>query len=367
MHEQQLFIKIYLRRLLFLLIAIFSSLQQSRGKSIDYGERVNLGALSTEMLINSEYPEKADHIRTDQPYRTADFTLDGPGVLNVSTFGGDIRVNRSPDQDQDHVHVELYVNRGFALWSSSKSMDNYLITILKRGNEITASVEQKKRDGGFWGGGNMGFTFVITVPQNISGNLNTAGGDIEIEGVKGNQVLKTAGGHISASGIEGQVIAQNAGGNISLSGIDGVIRADNKGGNIDIDSSRGSINARSVGGHVRVDHSNGEVRIKSAAGDVTARHITGTLLVKSQVGNIDVSMDAVDQGVSLETSVGNISAKLPGNTGYDLVLNARDVNMERKNEFKGQQRTGKLEGQFKEGGVPVNMKSNTGHVSLNFD
>ena len=332
---------------------------------MDHGEYVDIHSFPVKTLSTPGNEKDANVSHEDQPYRTADFTLEGPGVLNVSTFGGDIRVKRSPEEGQ--VHVELYVNRGFALWSSSKSMDNYLISILKRGHEITASVEQKKRDGGFWGGGNMGFTFVITVPKNISGNLNTAGGDIEIEGVKGNQVLKTAGGHINASDIEGEVIAQNAGGNISLSGIDGAVKADNKGGNINIDSSQGSINARSVGGHVRVDHSDGEVRIKSAAGDVTANHITGTLLVKSQVGNIDVSMDAVDQGVSLETSVGNISAELPGNTGYDLVLDARDVNMERKNEFKGQQRTGKLEGKFKDGGVPVNMKSNTGHISLNFD
>ncbi|MDZ7693520.1 MAG: hypothetical protein U5K69_20780 [Balneolaceae bacterium] len=116
--------------------------------------------------INSE-ALSADRIYgTQKPYLVKEFVLDGAGILKTYTLSGNIEV-QAYSTSSNKVRVELYVERGYALWSESRNLDNYRINILQRGNEVIASVEEKKRSRGLFSD-KINFNFKIYVPASMS-------------------------------------------------------------------------------------------------------------------------------------------------------------------------------------------------------
>lgn len=280
--------------------------------------------------------------RTD-PYLTKEFTVDEAGALKVFTTSGDIDVVRHTSGNT--VRVELYLDRGYAFWSNSKNLDNYRITMMKRGNEIVASVEKKGREASFFGS-QMTFSYVIYVPESISAELKTLGGNIRLQGVSGNQSIKTSGGNIIASDISGHLQAFTAG------------------GNIEIKNSRGTIFGQTEGGNINVGNSEGELRLRTNGGRITAEQISGSMLAKVGGGDIRAHFLHVAEGISLSTSAGNVQLEVPSSNGYDLVLRGTAINFDQHSNFDGSYDSRRVEGVYKNGGVPINLSTNSGTVTL---
>lgn len=298
------------------------------------------------------------------PYLVREFSVEGEASLSVSTPNGDIEVNSV--KGLSRIRVELYVERGFALWSSNKSMDNYRITTMKRGNSVVASVEPLKRDTGFWGIGEMKFSFVVSVPESLASDLSTMGGKVHLNGVRGKQLIKSTGGDITLSDIRGPVIAQTAGGNIVADGVQGVLKADTKGGDITISSTEGQINARTFGGKLVVNESAGEFRLKASSGNIEAERIKGALVAQTVGGNIAVGLLDIRDGLSLNAISGDVTAEVPEG-GYDLLLQGDDIDFRGASDwFKGERSDTRMEGRVKDGGPPINLKAVSGAVTLKF-
>lgn len=298
------------------------------------------------------------------PYLVREFPVQGEAALSVSTPNGDIEVNSV--KGLDRIRVELYVERGFALWSSNKSMDNYRITTLKRGNSVVASVEPLKKDAGFWGIGEMKFSFVVSVPESLASDLSTMAGKIHLSGVQGKQLIKSTGGNITLSDIRGPVIAQAAGGDIVADGLRGVLKADTKGGSITISSTEGQINARTYGGKLVVNESAGELRLKSSSGNIEADRIKGSLVAQAVGGDIAVRLLRIRDGLSLNAISGDVKAEVPEG-GYDLLLQGDDIDFRGESGwFRGERSDTRMEGRVKDGGPPVNLKAVSGNVILKF-
>lgn len=273
---------------------------------------------------------------------TKEFTIREPGVLKVFTMAGDIEVKSV--QNSDKVRVELYVNRGYAFWTNTGNLDNYRITMLQRGNEVVASVEQKSKAGLF--SGTISFSYKIYVPASISAELKTSGGNITLSGVEGNQLIKSSGGNIQVVNVSGKLGAYTSGGNIQISSSEGVIFAQTEGGNISIVES------------------SGEFRLKTNGGRIVSERVSGSMLAKVGGGDIKAHFLYVAEGVNLETSAGNISLAVPSEAGYDLVLEGSAIELPEPFYFEGINRPDRVEGNYREGGSPINMQTNYGTVTL---
>jgi DUF4097 and DUF4098 domain-containing protein YvlB len=281
-----------------------------------------------------------------EPYLTKEFILTGPGILRVSTLAGNIEVERVADTNK--VRIELYVDRGYAIWSNTKNLENYRITTLQRGNEIFASVEQKSTKSGFFSD-QMKFSYKIFVPKFMSSEIKTSAGDIMLSGMEGQHMIKTGNGKIIAKNIQGKLGVYSASGNIRIS------------------NSSGTLYAQTEAGKLSVADSQGEIRLKTNAGNVSAQQISGSLLAKTGSGNMDADFIAVSTGISLETNSGNIRLRVPASFGYNLNLSGTRVRMADQEMISGSRKKNEITGTINGGGATINLSTKSGEVTLDLE
>jgi DUF4097 and DUF4098 domain-containing protein YvlB len=274
---------------------------------------------------------------------TKEFELSDSGLLKVFTVAGNIEV--IPSSSVQKVKVELYLDRGFAFWSDANNLNNFRITMLKRENEIIASVERKKRDSGFFSD-RMSFSFRVYVPESISTDLKTLGGNISLSNVHGEQAIKTGSG------------------NVTLKDVSGQIKAYTTGGNIEISDSQGTIFAQTEGGNILLDRSSGEFRLRTKGGRIVSERVSGTMLARVGGGDISADFMRVGEGINLETSAGNIELSVPDQVGYELLLSGTEVHFSELESMSGDVQTGRIKGTYKDSGPPINLQTNSGTIRL---
>ena len=85
----------------------------------------------------------------DDPYRVEEFTVSGPGNLEVRTSGGHITVKAS---ESSRVRVEMYVRKnGRELSASDYDLNDFEIDISQSGNTVRAHA--MRENGNNWSSG----------------------------------------------------------------------------------------------------------------------------------------------------------------------------------------------------------------------
>jgi DUF4097 and DUF4098 domain-containing protein YvlB len=169
----------------------------------------------------------------------------------------------------------------------------------------------------------------IYVPSNFNIDLKTAGGDMEVENIKGKTDLKTAGGNIKIINTKGELDIKTAGGDISVS------------------NHTGAADVNTAGG---------EVNIKSADGEIK---------VSTMGGNINVFYTGENKEMKLTTMGGNIDLKIPSDTKADIKLNTMsgdikvDFDLTNKKEKENS-----LSGQINGGGKTIKCSTMGGNISI---
>lgn len=278
-----------------------------------------------------------------KPYLTREFSLSGPGILRSVTPAGNIEIVSVSGSDK--VKVELYIERGYAIWSNTKNLDNYRISILKRENEIIASVEQKTKSKGFFGD-DMEFTFKIYVPERMSMELTNSKGNITLSGVTGEHIIKSYAGSIHLKDIKGH------------------IRAFSSGGDIDIRNSRGTLFVQANGGNIYLDKPKGEIRARTKGGRIVSERVEGSFLARADGGDIYVQFNKVSEGINMQTTAGDIMIDLPADAGFDLNLEGSEISILDSNQFKGSLRQTSAEGWLRDGGPQVILRTHSGKVTV---
>jgi DUF4097 and DUF4098 domain-containing protein YvlB len=289
----------------------------------------------------------AKSVTIDDPYRVEEFSLNGPGNLEVRTSGGHITVSAS---ESNRVRVEMYVRKnGRDLSSSDIDLDDFEIDISRSGNTVRA-IAKRDNDRGwkFWNNNNISISFVVYTPREMSTDLKTSGGHIETEGLKGKQNISTSGGHLQLSNLMGTVDARTSG------------------GHIEIRDFEGEMNARTSGGHINVENSNGSINLRTSGGHIDLERISGTVEASTSGGGINAEIDNIGQFVNLRTSGGNVNVSVPGGIGLDLELRGSRVRTELKN-FSGKVERDEVEGTINGGGPKISARTSGGTVRISFN
>ena len=283
----------------------------------------------------------------DQPYLTKEFSISTPGELEVLTSGGSIDVSSHAGSN---VRVEMFVRKGGRDIEKSdkdaaEALEDFEIEIEKSGNKVIASAE---RDGGSWfGNNNVSISFKVSVPKEMSCDLRTSGGSINLKGVSGVQDLKTSGGSLNIADIKGNMEAKTSGGSINI---------DNYAGILDASTSGGSINLKNAKGDLAVSTSGGSIHLEDIKGSLTAR---------TSGGGIKANLASLEKELRLSTSGGSITAVIPGGLGLDLDLKGNRVNTKLTN-FDGEVEKDRIKGSINGGGIPVVMSTSGGSVNLEY-
>ncbi len=282
-----------------------------------------------------------------EAYKTDTFTVqDSPSVI-INTSGGHIDVL---GHTENEVRVEMYVRKGNKYYSAADTdLDDYEITIEKRGNTITASSKKESTGIGSWfrSGGDFSISFKVYTPE--SSKVET----------------RTSGGHISAENLNNDLLARTSGGHLSVDRITGAMDLRTSGGHIEILNSTGNADARTSGGHISAKNIQGDLTLRTSGGHITLEDFYGSASGRTSGGNINATLLEMTGGMDFRTSGGSIRLTVPGEAGYDLNLRGTRVNVNLQN-FTGESDRGRIVGKMNGGGIPIQARTSGGSVTVQF-
>lgn len=319
-----------------------------------------------------------------EPYLTKSFATENINSVVSETSGGNLSVTAvNPSEVRVEVFVRQNGNKGNTLSPDElkeRIAEDYDLTVSVNNGALTASAKSKHNITNWKK--SLSFSFKIYVPEKVTTELKTSGGNIELTGISGNQEFKTSGGNLSLNSLSGNINGKTSGGNITLKNCKNDLDLSTSGGNIEAENSEGHIHVATSGGNVKLNNLNGEIKATTSGGNIDGDMIEGELSastsggnvslqklgcsVKASTsgGNIDVSVVHPGKYITLNNSGGKVRLTLPKNTGMDLNLNASKINAQNVGNFNGTKTKTEMDGAVNGGGLPVTIDAGGGKIDL---
>ncbi len=322
-----------------------------------------------------------------EPFLTK--SLSGENVSNVmaETSGGNISVSAvEPSNARVEVFVSTNGNKVKSLSDEelkTRVNEDYDLDVSIKDSKLTATAKSKHRINDWKKA--LNFSFKIYVAKNVSTDLTTSGGNIELSGISGDQNFETSGGNLMLQSLEGKVKGTTSGGNISLKDSKDEIELTTSGGSIDAKNSSGNIKLSTSGGSIRLKDLTGSIKASTSGGNIQGASIGGDLIAQTSGGNvslhelncglragtsggnIDVSIKNLIKEISINNSAGNVKLEIPKNKGADLKLSANKISTETLQDFKGTNTKDEITGSVSGGGIQVTVDAGSGKINLVFN
>ncbi len=317
------------------------------------------------------------------PYLTKSLSGDAVKKVFVSTSGGSITVSGASGET---ARVEVYITGNNGIVPSNDEIkkrleDDYSLDVSVSNNEVHA-VAKNKHNGGDWDWRkSLNIAFKVYVPENVATNLETSGGSIHLDNLKGEEKFSTSGGSLHIDKLSGNIHGRTSGGSITVSNssenIDletsggsvhadncsGTIRLETSGGSLHLDQLNGKIDATTSGGSVQASNIKGEMHAGTSGGSVNLTNLYCSLDTYTSGGSLHVQMTELGKYVKIDVSSGHVDLQLPSKQGADLNLHGNKVTAELGDNFSGTKDKDKVEGKLNGGGVPVDVNGG-GRVNL---
>jgi hypothetical protein len=228
----------------------------------------------------------------------------------------------------------------------------------------------------------LSISFIVYLPENVSTDLGTSGGNINISTLSGKQVFKTSGGNLVCKELKGEIQGSTSGGNISIEDSRDNIRLSTSGGNITAENCTGNITISTSGGNLNLEDLDGIIKATTSGGNVTGETIKGELKASTSGGNVGLedlfaSVDASTSGgrvsveikelgkyVTLRNSGGSIDLTMPSNKAVTLDIKGSKINSSINGNFDGKIEDTRIRGTLNGGGIPVTVDAGSGRVSI---
>jgi hypothetical protein len=325
---------------------------------------------------------------SETPYLVKTFPRDQIKQLKSQTSGGNIHVT---GQSTGDAKVEVFVrsnngNRNLSQDEAKQRMDEAVeLTVAMNGGTLEALAKRKDKWDDDNGRHGISVSFEIYVPESVSSDLETSGGNIHLSDLTGNENFSTSGGNLHLESLSGKINGTTSGGNVTITdsrndidlrtsggnmhakNCEGTITMTTSGGNVDLQNVKGTVHATTSGGHIDGDGIDGELRTSTSGGNIHLDNLTCSLNASTSGGSIDVTMKKMGKYVELGNSGGNIHLTLPNGQGYNLDITGDRIRTDKLNNFSGTMDNHNLNGTLNGGGVPVRVSGNSGHVTLNFE
>jgi hypothetical protein len=136
------------------------------------------------------------------------------------------------------------------------------------------------------------------------------------------------------------------------------------GGSLHLEGLKGTINANTSGGSVQASNIEGELITGTSGGSVNLSQLSCSLQASTSGGSMHVELLRVGKYVKLDVSGGHVDLKMPAKQGYNLNLSANRINPPSYvNNFTGEWDKDHVKGSLNGGGIPVTVDA-SGHLNL---
>jgi len=157
-------------------------------------------------------------------------------------------------------------------------------------------------------------TLRVAVPKRAALNIDNRNGNVELNGITGDQYVSNAFGRVSMNRITGDVKVDSRNDTVTLEEITGSVRISNEFSGVEVKKVSGSLEIKHHNGSVDVDDVKGETKISNAFGSVNAMNIHGGLTIDTRMTSVDVTradsdvnVDGQFQSVKLDAVRGSVT------------------------------------------------------------
>jgi DUF4097 and DUF4098 domain-containing protein YvlB len=156
----------------------------------------------------------------------------------------------------------------------------------------------------------------ITVPVKTEIELETASGDISLEGLTSDVEIQTASGDVTVEQYKGGLELETASGDIILTGCEGEFEISSASGDINISRIEGNIELSSASGDIDIEDSQGGFELETASGDIQAIRLDmqSASEFSAASGDIEIVLsNSPANSLSLSSASGDIILDYNGN------------------------------------------------------
>lgn len=292
-----------------------------------------------------------------------DYRVSSNPKLEISTSDGDIQVKPGNEGD---IEVYYIVHKGNSFLNISKEELEEHVTITITHNDNLLDISVKNKNNLNWNWNNYyNVSFKIIAPSTTSCYLKSSDGDIYLSGLNADQKCRTSDGDIGAKKINGKLSMITSDGDISAIGIYGDMNFETSDGDVDVESIEGAATIITSDGDISINDVVGAVKAVTSDGDIIATNCAGSVIASSSDGDIRAEFNKVKGKLSFVTSDGDINVAIPEGLGMDLKLKGETLRTPKMN-FSGKTDKYRIEGDVNGGGVPVELITSDGTVTLSF-
>jgi DUF4097 and DUF4098 domain-containing protein YvlB len=281
---------------------------------------------------------------------TKTFPVDPGGTLAIQCDIGSIAVR---GEDIDSVEVEIVREvRTTSEKRASEILKDYDIQFDHQGDDVTIQAKYKKKGlMGFWNniGKHLRVKFIIAVPSEYNVDLDTKGGSISVENIRG------------------EVLSHTSGGSLHFDGIDGSLSGETSGGSISIGEVIGRSDIRTSGGSIRIKRAEGPVDAHTSGGSITVEEVRGTIKAHTSGGSVKAYLSQQPTSdCRLTTSGGSITVSLSEDIGLDVdaKTNGGRVHTDFPVSIQGEMSKNSLQAEVNGGGPELYLRTSGGSIYL---
>ncbi|MBL8856936.1 MAG: DUF4097 family beta strand repeat protein [Planctomycetes bacterium] len=353
---------------------------------------------------SGNFPEKAERTEVHELH------LASGSTLRAHTPYGVIRV-RASDDGTGSAHAVVRT-QGKTVADAQARLGRARINVSESAAGTTLSIEFE-RDADLKGAEpTPSVDFEISVPAGVKLDLGSDSGDLvaetgpfgesrlvssygnlRIENVQGDAVLKSSSGNVSIARLSGGAAdAQTDYGNVKISAVDGTaVRARTSSGNVrGQDLRAATIALDSDYGNINVTNATGKLSTRTSSGNIKLEGVQGALSVSTDYGRVDIdgifdaltahsssgdvrvragSGSTVASAWKIDSSYGRVALQAPKDLSFDLDARTDygDVDVGYAIELPAGSTTKKgpaIQGKVNGGGALVELKSSSGAVSV---
>jgi DUF4097 and DUF4098 domain-containing protein YvlB len=145
----------------------------------------------------------------------------------------------------------------------------------------------------------------VQVPEGAAVQVETAGGEVSVEGRLGQTGVQTASGDVSIERIDADLRVRTASGDVKVAAVSGEVSIHTASGDVRGGTIEGAGEIKTASGDVRVEAAGGGLLVQTASGDVSTGHLAAGCRVKTASGDLRVGCLSGGRA-ELETVTGDI-------------------------------------------------------------
>jgi hypothetical protein len=274
--------------------------------------------------------------------------------IELSAAASDVEIRPGSGS---RIHVEAIQRGG--------SQGDYRIEVVPSGNTVRVTESSRSF---FWFFGSRSLRYRITVPSGAQADIQTASGEIDVEGLTGAVSLASVSGDVRASDLGEGLTVNTTSGEVQLDNITGKLNVESISGDVKLEQGKiDGATVKTTSGEVTLDGVAGALNLESVSGDIQVREAhDGQLDVSTTSGEIEYQGSLANASANKLNSIsGDVKLRLPDAGGFRL--DASTVSGDISSDFElrdGQPARRSLSGTVGDGSASLTIGTTSGDISI---